>query len=167
MSWRLMWGSRHRRLEERSDGDREDTELGPLTHYPLIEPSDERSKHKGYWAGTIAGLLRAGWRMGYTDGTVAGGMAALAVYSEDWRGRAEMKYGAFLGRLAAVLDAERKAVALRVGKETADMLFLLTDSQSALRTAINLSRGHPPGSGEEVLLKQALHRRRDQDTAIT
>jgi len=42
-----------------------------------------------------------------------------------------MSYGAYLGPLATVADAERKAVALGPGQETADMLYLLTDSQSA------------------------------------
>jgi len=44
------------------------------------------------------------------------------------------------------------------------MLFLLTDSQAALVT--HSDQPKPPRSGIEVLLKKALHKRRDQDTAI-
>jgi len=36
-----------------------------------------------------------------------------------------------------------------------------------LRNAINLSTSQPPRSGVEVQLKQALHNRRDKDTAIS
>jgi len=137
--------------EERSYGDSQDTTTTPLTHYlPLIGRQDERSKSKGYWAGTIAGRMREGWRVGYTDGTGANGMAASAVYSEYWRGFRDKAYGTFLGPLSSVADAERRALALGMEKESAGMLLLLTDSQTALRTAITLSRGQPPRSGVEV-----------------
>jgi len=71
--------------EERSYGDRHDTAAAPLTHYPLIDPRDERSKSKAYWAGTIGGRMEEGWRIGYTDGTEANGLAASGVHSEDRR----------------------------------------------------------------------------------
>lgn len=104
--------------------------------------------------------------MGYTDGTGVNGMAASAVHSEDWRGSKSETYVSFPGPLSTVAGSERGAVALGLDSEVADLLFLLTDSQTALRTAVNLSRGHPPRSGVEVRLKQALHKRRDKDTAI-
>ena len=63
--------------------------------------------------------------------------------------------------------AERKAVALSLEQEKADMLYILTDSQAALHTALNLSQGAPPRSGVEKDLKKALWNRKDQDTAIT
>lgn len=94
-------------------------------------------------------------------------MAAAGVHAEDRRDRPSSSYGAFLGTLAAVADAERKGLALCLERETADMLYLLTDSQAALHTALNLSQGVPPRSGLEVALKKALWNRRDQDTAIT
>jgi len=74
-----------------------------------------------------------------------------------------LEYGSFLGPLATVGDSERGAAA---GRETTNRLFLLTDLQTALQSAINLSNGYPRRSGIERRLKQALHKRRDQDTAI-
>lgn len=46
--------------QERSYGDYHDTTPVPLTHAPMLDPKDERSKHKGYWAGTIGGRLDEG-----------------------------------------------------------------------------------------------------------
>jgi len=65
-----------------------------------------------------------------------------------------------------VADAERKAIALGLEQETADMHYLLTDSQAALHTDLNLSKGVPPKSGVEKELKMALWKRRDQDMAV-
>jgi len=137
---------------ERSYGCRQDTCTVPLTHYPLLDPKDANSKSKAYWAGAIGGRMREGWRVGYTDGAGINGMAASAVYSEDWTGFEET-YGAFLGPLSTVADAERRALALGASNETTDMLFLLTDSLTALQTAINLRSAQPPRSGIEIQLK--------------
>jgi len=40
----------------------------PISHIDLLQPQDDRFKHKGYWAGPIRGLLDVGCRMLYTDG---------------------------------------------------------------------------------------------------
>jgi len=81
--------------------------------------------------------------MRYTDSIGANGTAASAVHSEDWRGKAEATYGGFLRAMVTVADAERNVVALGAGVETADMRFILTESQTALHTAIRLSNGAP------------------------
>jgi len=78
--------------------------------------------------------------MCYTDGTGADGEAASAAYSEDHKGRPSHLRGTFLGQLATVAGVERTAMVLGLG-DTADMLYLLTDPQTALHTLINLSRG--------------------------
>jgi len=54
-------------------------------------------------------------------------------------------------------------VTLSAEQETADMLFILTDSQAALHMAVNLSNAAPPRSGIEKDLKVALLKR---NTAI-
>ena len=46
------------------------------------------------------------------------------------------------------------------------MPFILSDSQAALQTSLNLSRGIPPRSGIEVQLKAALRLRGHLDTGI-
>jgi len=46
--------------ESRSYGDRYDVVPYHITHLPLIQPEDARSKVKGYWAGTIGGQEEAG-----------------------------------------------------------------------------------------------------------
>jgi len=111
--------------------------------------------------------MEEGWNIAYTDGTGAAGQAASAVYSEDHRSGPAETYGAFLGSLATVADTEGKAVALGIAKEPADMLYIIMDSQTALQTAINISKGATPRSRIELELREALHKRRDQDTAIT
>jgi len=151
---------------ERSYGDCQDTSQVPVLHAPMIDPEDPRSKQKGYWAGTIGGRMKEGWRMAYSDGTGVNEQAAAGFHSEDQLGRPDNRGGAFLGDLATVADAERKGIALALG-DTADRLYILTDSQGALRTTLALSKEAYPRSRTERELKGALHKRRDQSTAIT
>lgn len=61
-------------------------------------------------------------------------------------GGPEKTYGAFVGELVSVADAGRKTVALGLAQVTADMLYILTDSQSVLRSTINISKVTPPGA---------------------
>lgn len=49
----------------------------------------------GYWAGTLGGLLKGGWRLGYTDGTGVGGRAAGSAILEDWKRRPDTTYGGY------------------------------------------------------------------------
>jgi len=53
----------------RSYGDRDSLDTVPIIHLPLLQPQDERSKHKAYWAGTIGGLVEQGCKVLYTEGT--------------------------------------------------------------------------------------------------
>jgi len=83
---------------ERSCGDCQDTTRPPLHYAPMLDPGDERSKSKGYWAGTIGGRMDEGWIMSYTDGTGRKGGMASGAYSEDWSGRPSRTYRSYLGR---------------------------------------------------------------------
>jgi len=155
--------------DERSYGDCQDITTTPtaLLHLTMLDPSDGRSKDKGYWAGTIWARMEEGWRFCYTDGTGLGGQAASGVYSENHLVNPPDTHGGFLGDLASVADAERHAVSLALKREDADMLYkVLIDSQTALRNALNISRGAPPCSHLDTTLKRALIQRRDKDTAI-
>jgi len=104
--------------------------------------------------------MEEGWSIGYTDGTGVNGTAALGE-REPTRPR-----GGFLGGMATVVAAKRKAMALGAEQGTAEMLFSPTDYLAALYTAMNLSNGTLPRSGVEIDLKNALRRRRDQETHI-
>jgi len=74
--------------------------------------------------------------------------------------------GAFLGDLASVADGGRKGLSLAIAHAPKDRkVCVLTDSMTALRTALQLSRGEPPRSGIESDL-QANIREREHPTAI-
>lgn len=132
----------------------------------LPGPQDERSKHKGHWAGTLGGLLEAGWRLSYTDGTGRKEGAA-AVFSQDWRGGGDTKKERWLGNTSTASDAEREAIGLACSDQDTDMHFILTDSQAVLQSVLNISRGSPPRSGIEVHIKSALRQRAHSDTAFS
>jgi len=149
---------------ERSYVDRQDTSKVPLTHYhSTARTRDLRARPIGRGRQGAPARMREGWRIGYTSGTGVNGMAASAVHSGDWRGFEKRTYGASLGPLSSGADVERKALAVGASYETTDMLFLLTDLQKALQTAISLSSGKVGHGGSA---EKALQKRRDQDNAI-
>lgn len=66
-------------------------------------------------------------------------------------------------------DAERKGIQLSLENLPGDdTIILLSDSQAAIDTVVNLAKGQPPRSGIEKDIKALLNRRLDgnQDTAI-
>jgi len=90
--------------ESRSYSDRDSVDLLGITPLPLMQPEEERSKHKGYWAGSIGGLIEQGWNIQYTDWTGRKEVAAAAHFSEK-----EEKKGMYLGHKATAADAEESA----------------------------------------------------------
>jgi len=88
--------------------------------------------------------------------------------SQDRRGGEERSGRAYLGTLSTVVDVERLAIALALEAHTENpMLAILTDSQAAKSTTINLSNGQLPRSSIELSIKEALNRHRDNDTTIS
>ena len=70
--------------------------------------------------------------------------------------------------MATVAEAERKGILLSLEALTQDdNIVLLSDSQAAIDTVMNLSLGQPPRSDIELAIKTQLRARndRDQDTA--
>ena len=75
-------------------------------------------------------------------------------------------HGAFLGDLASVADGERKGLAIAIKQAPPNRkVCILSDSTTAIHTALQLSRGAPPKSGIETELKEAFLARQ-HDTAV-
>src|SRR5207253_225947 len=123
--------------QELNYGDATDTRTAPLTLLTILDPADQRSKERAYVNGCIGGIREEGFHLAFTDGTGNQAGTASAVFSQDRQGQ-EQVYGAYLGNLASVADAERLAITLALENETAEALYILTDSQAALSTAANL-----------------------------
>jgi len=104
--------------------------------------------------------VEEGWNVAYTDGSGRSeGAAGAAVNVRD-------KHSSYLGTRATVSDAERETIAL-ASQSDQEMPFILTDSQAALRSTLNMSQGALPSTGIEVRLKKAMTDRKDKDTAIS
>ena len=65
------------------------------------------------------------------------------------------------GPLCSVADGERLAIALALEEEEAEMICLVSDSQTAVQTVHNLSKGEPPRSQIECRIKAALKSGKD------
>ena len=125
-----------------------------LLHIKLIEPGSEASKEKYLWAAHLGRLRKDGWELAYSDGTGREGQAAAAFFTNRNQG------GSFLGDLASVADAEREGLCLALRKtRDSPKVCILTDSTTAIQTALNLARGQPPRSGIEVELKREIGNR--------
>lgn len=82
-------------------------------------------------------------------------------HSVDWRtgrnsSKTEAIYGGYVGELATMADGELHAMNLALGTEDSEMLALLSDSQAAIQSIVNMSRGAPLRLGIEVQIKSAL-----------
>jgi len=64
-----------------------------------------------------------------------------------------------------VADTERAAISL-VCEAPGSINFILTASQAALTSTVNLCNGAPPRSAIEREIKEALRQRAREDTAI-
>lgn len=142
-----------------------------LIHIILYEPSNLYSNAEGGWAAKIGSLLDEDWQVCYTDGTGRQGHSAFAVISENRRGNPNTKARNYLGEEATVADAERGALALALKTHrNSPMLCILSDSTSAISTAIQISLGSKlPRSGIEIELGDLLAERytNEYDTSIS
>jgi len=142
--------------EERSCGQSNNTATTPLIDLTILEPQDEKSHTPGYWQAGLGTLLDEGWRVCYTDGTGREGETAAGVYSHDRKGNPPRSYGSFAGNISSVEDGERLAIALALEKEEAEMIAIASESQAAIQSIRNISKGVPPRSQIECRIKKAL-----------
>lgn len=120
----------------------------PTNHQVIIDQTSERSKHQGYWGADIGSILDEGWRVCYTEGTGIQGMVARAAYSTDREGG--------LRDTATVAEGELQEIHLALTTEDSDMVAILSDSQAAIQSISNMSKGALPRSGIEADIKTAL-----------
>jgi len=81
-------------------------------------------------------------------------------------GEPDKEEGAFLGDLATVADGESKGLTLAITlAPTYRKICVLSDSLTAIYTALQLSRGEPPRSGVKAELRDSI-RNREQPTAV-
>jgi len=89
----------------------------------------------------------------------------LGAFIQDAKDRGK-RLGGFLGDLASVADGERKGIALAIQNAPPDRkVCILSDSSTAIQTALQLSSGAPPRSGIEIELREAILGR-GQTTAV-
>jgi len=125
--------------EEISWGKSCDHCQGQLLHITLHQPSDPRSREKGYWAASLVQLTHDGWDLAYSDGSGRNSNVCSGAYVQD------AKLGDFLGDLASVADGERKGSTLAFTHAPTDRkICVMSDSTTAIHTALPLSRGAPP-----------------------
>ena len=151
--------------DEISWGNALDQREGRLLHISLLDPKDPKSREKGYWAAALAQLLRDGWALAYSDGSGRNSQVGAGAHIANAH-RADPKYGAFLGDLASVADGERKGLALALAHAPrSQKICVLSDSTTAIHTALQLSGGAPPRSGIEAEIRHHLLSRQ-ADTAV-
>jgi len=115
-----------------------------------------------HWAAALAQLIRDGWSLAYSDGSGKD----LNVGSGAYVPEGKCEAGSFLGNLASVADGERRGIALAVTLGPPDRkLCALSDSFSAIHTALQLSRGDPPRSDVETDIRARILSRQ-QPTAV-
>jgi len=102
----------------------------------------------------LAQLVQDQLTLAFSDGTGRGSQVVAGAYLGD-----NNQGGAFLGNLASVEEGERQSITLAIKKApTNRKLCILTDSMTAINTALQLSRGEPPRSGVEIELRNRLIR---------
>ncbi|KAF8415586.1 hypothetical protein EV426DRAFT_663716 [Tirmania nivea] len=141
-------------------GDSLSSRSSSLIPRPLLEPDDPFSGDKGRWQAKIGSLMEEGWRICYTDGTGRDNQHASAFYSEDRRNNPSLEGHSYLGGEATVADAERQAISLSLAAHReSSMVFILSDSQSAISSALNISQGGAPISTIETDIMNLLAER--------
>jgi len=151
--------------EEISWGDAQSHRKGQLKLISLLQPQDPRSREKGYWAASLAQLVRDGWKLAYSDGTGRDSEVALGAFVQNTRNKGT-RHGGFLGNLASVADRERKGLALAIQNAPPDRkVCVLCNSSTAIHTALQISSGAPPRSGIETELREAILAR-EHTTAV-
>ena len=139
-----------------------------ITHMTIMHSEDDNSKYKLTWMVKVGELLDTGWTTAYSDGTgrelhTAGASAAFtrrnALIPEPTHH--------YLGNAATVAGAERMGATLSLQSlHKDDTILLLSDSQAAVQTVVNLCQGQPPRTGIERQIKKLLTARQNllQDT---
>jgi len=141
---KISWGDSHSHVE------------GNLKLISLLQSQDPRSREKGYWAASLAQLTKDGWILAFSDGTGRDSDVASGTFIQDSKDNGE-KIGGFLGNLASVADGERKGLTLAIqNAPPARSVCILSDSSTAIHTALRLSGGAPPKSGIETELRKAF-----------
>jgi len=139
--------------EEISWGDSQDHQEGHLLHVTLLKADDPKSREKGYWAASLARLSRDGWCLAYSDGSGANSHIGSGAYVHE----GGSKTGDYLGTLASVADGERRGIALAISLTPKDRkVCVLSDSSTAIHTALRLSAGDPPRSDIERGLRESF-----------
>jgi len=142
--------------EEISWGDAQSNHQGQLKQISLLQPQDPRSREKSYWAASLAQLIKDEWKLAFSDGTGRDSEVASGAFIQDAKDKG-IKLGGYLGNLASVADGERKGIALAITNAPPDRkICFLSDSSTAIHTAIQLSSGAPPRSGVEIELREAI-----------
>jgi len=122
-----------------------------LLHIKLIKPVSEASKEKYLWPSHLGRLMKDSCELVYTNGTGRERQEAVAYFSDQHQG------GFFLEDLASMANAERENLCLALNKiRGSPKVCILTDSTTAIQTALNLTRGQPPRSGIEAELKREI-----------
>jgi len=151
--------------EEISWGNAQAHHQGQLLQITLFQPQDPRSREKGYWAASLAQLIKDGWTLAYSDGSGRDSEVAAGAFIQAEKGKGE-RHGGFLGNLASVADGERRGIALAIQQAPPDRkVCILSDSSTAIHTALQLSSGTPPRSGIETKLLENILARK-QATAV-
>ena len=135
-----------------------------------MSPDHPNSRNKLPWLTEIAQLLDQGFTTAYSDGTGRALHAAAASVSKSRRTTPPTPRHTYLGTMSTVADAERKGIQLSLESLSEDhTVLLLSDSQAAIDTVLNLTKGNPARSGIERDIKRLLNLRQDrgQDTGIT
>ena len=146
-------------------GNAQDHRKGQLLHVTLLQPEDPKSREKGYWAASLAQLTRDGWTLAYSDGSGRNSNVSSGAYVQDGR-PGEDKHGDFLGNLASVADLERKGIALAITHAPSNRkVCILSDSTTAIHSALQLSGGAPPRSDHETDLRESFLARK-HDTVV-
>ena len=154
---------------ELSYGDRDATDVVNIDHLTLLTPNHPNSKDKFPWLTEIVQLLDQLFTTAYSDGTGRALQAAAASVSKSQRTTTPTRRHQYLGTVATVADAERMGIKLILESLSDDYtIAILSDSQAAIDTVLNLAKSKPARSGIERDIKRLLSLRqdRDQDTAI-
>ena len=120
-----------------------------LTHLSPLAPTNDNSKSALPWLVKISEQMDMGWTISYSDvGTGREEHHAASAISNSRRDPTSgCRASRSLGTLATVADSERTGILLSLQAHRDDhTLLLLTDSQAAVDTCLNLCQGQPPRS---------------------
>jgi len=145
-----------------SFGSRTPSKVAALKLQVNLHPEHPKVEDKLAWMRTIKANNPSATTI-YTDGSGAENKAVGGAITDrgatTW-GEIHPSKSTYLGKMASVADEERTGIAnaLQLHPNTRE-ITILTDSLTALTTAMNLSKGHPPRSRIEKAISTHLYRR--------